>query len=131
MTRQLATLLQAGLPLVNSLQLLAKEADDSAWRCLLDEISQQVAQGQSLGSDGTVSTRIPRLYPPVVAVGELTGNLEQCCTQLVHHQERQQNLHKSHKSAEIPRCGLHRRIGSQCHYVSHGVTRICTNISIV
>lgn len=95
MTRQLATLLQAGLPLVNSLQLLAKEADDSAWRCLLDEISQQVAQGQSLSEVMEQYPHVfPRLYPPVVAVGELTGNLEQCCTQLVHHQERQQNLHK-------------------------------------
>lgn len=33
-TRQLATLLQAGLPLVNALQLLAAEHPAAAWRCL-------------------------------------------------------------------------------------------------
>ncbi len=45
-TRQLATLLQAGLPLVNSLQLLAQEHQSAAWRCLLLEISNSVAMGQ-------------------------------------------------------------------------------------
>ncbi|WP_145495533.1 protein transport protein HofC [Yersinia bercovieri] len=94
-TRQLATLLQAGLPLVNSLQLLAKEMDALPWRCLLQEISQQVSQGQSLSEAMTHYPRIfPRLYPPVIAMGELTGNLEQCCIQLVEHQERQQKLQK-------------------------------------
>ncbi|EEQ06526.1 Type II secretion system protein [Yersinia bercovieri ATCC 43970] len=94
-TRQLATLLQAGLPLVHSLQLLAKEMDALPWRCLLQEISQQVSQGQSLSEAMTHYPRIfPRLYPPVIAMGELTGNLEQCCIQLVEHQERQQKLQK-------------------------------------
>ncbi|WP_145595405.1 protein transport protein HofC [Yersinia aleksiciae] len=94
-TRQLATLLQAGLPLVNSLQLLAKEIDALPWRCLLQEISQQVSQGQSLSESMARYPRIfPRLYPPVIAMGELTGNLEQCCIQLVEHQERQQKLQK-------------------------------------
>ncbi|CNL01838.1 protein transport protein HofC [Yersinia mollaretii] len=94
-TRQLATLLQAGLPLVNSLQLLAKEMDALPWRCLLQEISQQVSQGQSLSEAmARYPQTFPRLYPPVIAMGELTGSLEQCCIQLVNHQERQQQLQK-------------------------------------
>lgn len=94
-TRQLATLLQAGLPLVNSLQLLAKEIDALPWRCLLQDISQQVSQGLSLSEAmARYPHTFPRLYPPVIAMGELTGNLEQCCIQLVQHQERQQKLQK-------------------------------------
>jgi protein transport protein HofC len=94
-TRQLATLLQAGLPLVNSLQLMAKEMDALPWRCLLQDINQQVAQGKSLSEAmAHYPHTFPRLYPPVIAMGELTGNLEQCCTQLVQHQERQQKLQK-------------------------------------
>lgn len=94
-TRQLATLLQAGLPLVNSLKLLAKEMDSLPWQCLLQEISQQVSQGQSLSEAIAHYPHIfPKLFPPVIAMGELTGNLEQCCIQLVEHQERQQKLHK-------------------------------------
>ncbi|CNH84678.1 protein transport protein HofC [Yersinia pekkanenii] len=94
-TRQLATLLQAGLPLVNSLQLLAKEMDAIPWRCLLQEISQQVSQGQSLSEAmARYPHTFPRLYPPVIAIGEQTGNLEQCCIRLVQQQERQQKLQK-------------------------------------
>lgn len=94
-TRQLATLLQAGLPLVSSLQLLAKEIDALPWQCLLQEISQQVSQGQSFSEAMTrYPHTFPQLYPPVIAMGELTGNLEQCCAQLVLHQERQQKLQK-------------------------------------
>ncbi|WP_145483708.1 protein transport protein HofC [Yersinia aldovae] len=94
-TRQLATLLQAGLPLVNSLQLLAKEMDALPWRCLLHEISQLVAQGKPLSEAmAHYPQTFPRLYPPVIAMGELTGNLEQCCTQLVQYQEQQQKLQK-------------------------------------
>lgn len=94
-TRQLATLLQAGLPLVSCLQLLAKEMDALPWQCLLQEISQQVSQGQSLSEAmAHYPHTFPQLYPPVIAMGELTGNLEQCCTQLVQHQEQQQKLQK-------------------------------------
>lgn len=94
-TRQLATLLQAGLPLVSSLQLLAKEMDALPWQCLLHEISQQVSQGQSFSEAmACYPHTFPQLYPPVIAMGELTGNLEQCCVQLVLHQERQQKLQK-------------------------------------
>ncbi|MFV8800223.1 protein transport protein HofC [Yersinia sp. LJYL362] len=94
-TRQLATLLQAGLPLVSSLQLLAKEMDALPWQCLLHEISQQVSQGQSFSEAMECYPHtFPQLYPPVIAMGELTGNLEQCCVQLVLHQERQQKLQK-------------------------------------
>ncbi|WP_227734193.1 protein transport protein HofC [Yersinia proxima] len=94
-TRQLAILLQAGLPLVNCLQLLAKEMDALPWQCLLQEISQQISQGQSLSEAiAHYPHTFPQLYPPVIAMGELTGNLEQCCMQLVQHQERQQKLQK-------------------------------------
>lgn len=47
-TRQLATLLQAGLPLVNTLQLLAAEHPSAAWRCLLRQLAEQVREGQPL-----------------------------------------------------------------------------------
>ncbi|MDN0095723.1 protein transport protein HofC [Yersinia rohdei] len=94
-TRQLATLLQAGLPLVNSLRMLAKEMDALPWQCLLQEISIQVSQGQSLSEVMALYPHaFPRLYPPVIAMGEMTGNLEQCCLKLAQHQEQQQKLQK-------------------------------------
>ncbi|AWK14926.1 protein transport protein HofC [Candidatus Fukatsuia symbiotica] len=94
-TRQLATLLQSSLPLVNSLQLLAKEAEAPAWRCLLHEISQKVIQGLSFSEAiGHYPQIFPALYCQLIAVGELTGNLDQCCSRLAEQQEQQQQLQK-------------------------------------
>jgi len=93
--RQLATLLQSSLPLVNSLQLLAKEADAPAWRCVLQKISQKVIQGQSLSEAISDYPQIfPKLYCQLITVGELTGTLDQCCFQLAEQQERLQQLQK-------------------------------------
>lgn len=69
-TRQLATLLQAGLPLVSCLQLLAKEMDALPWQCLLQEISQEVSQGQSLSEAmAHYPHTFPQLYPPSLRWG--------------------------------------------------------------
>lgn len=94
-TRQLATLLQAGLPLVNSLQLLAKEHQSAAWRCLLLEISHKVALGQPFSEVISEQQRVfPLIYRQLIAIGELTGNLDRCCLQLAQQQEAQQKLQK-------------------------------------
>lgn len=94
-TRQLATLLQAGLPLVNSLQLLAKEHQSAAWRCLLLDISHKVALGQPFSEVISEQQRVfPLIYRQLIAIGELTGNLDRCCLQLAQQQEAQQKLQK-------------------------------------
>ncbi|VEA62684.1 type IV pilin biogenesis protein [Serratia plymuthica] len=94
-TRQLATLLQAGLPLVNGLQLLAEEHPSAAWRCLLREITEQIRQGQPF-SDVIAGQQaiFPLIYRQLIAIGELTGNLDACCLQLAQQQEAQQKLQK-------------------------------------
>lgn len=94
-TRQLATLLQAGLPLVNSLRLLAVEHQSAAWRCLLTEISDKVAAGQPFALVLAEQNSIfPLIYHQLIAIGEMTGNLDHCCQQLAKQQEIQQKLHK-------------------------------------
>lgn len=94
-TRQLATLLQAGLPLVNTLQLLAQQHQSAAWRCLLLEIGTKVAQGQPLSEVTEDYPYIfPLIYRQLIAIGELTGNLDNCYLQLAQQQEQQQQLQK-------------------------------------
>ncbi|MCW6623100.1 protein transport protein HofC [Yersinia ruckeri] len=94
-TRHLATLLQAGLPLMNSLQLLATEADTPMWRCLLREIGENVIHGQPLSEAISIYPSIfPTLYTQLIAVAELTGELDKCCIRLAEQQEKQQQLQK-------------------------------------
>lgn len=93
--KQLATLLHAGLPLLEALTLMAEQHERPGWRCVLKEISVQIAQGKPLSEALTTYPHIfPVIYRSLIAVGELTGNLDECCFQLAQQQERKSQLQK-------------------------------------
>ncbi|MCW6563359.1 protein transport protein HofC [Yersinia ruckeri] len=80
---------------MNSLQLLATEADTPMWRCLLREIGENVIHGQPLSEAISIYPSIfPTLYTQLIAVAELTGELDKCCIRLAEQQEKQQQLQK-------------------------------------
>lgn len=59
--RQLATLLQAGIPLADSLTLMAKQHPLREWRALLERIEQQVSHGIPFSD---TLRQWPRIFPP-------------------------------------------------------------------
>jgi type IV pilus assembly protein PilC len=74
---QLRTLLRAGLPLTQSLELLAAQQASAHFRSLLEKVHQQVTTGVSL-SDAFLSLgdNFPRLYANTLRAGERSGDLE-------------------------------------------------------
>lgn len=93
--KQLATLLQAGLPLLDALKLLAEQHERPGWRCVLKDITVQIAQGKALSETLAEYPHIfPVVYRSLIAVGELTGKLDECCLQLAHQQEKQCHLQR-------------------------------------
>ncbi len=98
--RQLATLLQAGLPLVNSLMLLAVEHSKAPWRCILQDIARGVKEGKPLSDMlTTFSDVFPQIYRNIISIGEITGQLDRCCLQLATQQEQQAALRVKVKKA--------------------------------
>lgn len=98
--RQLATLLQAGLPLVNSLTLLAGEHPKPAWQCVLHKIAKGVREGKPLSEMLNAYPDVfPDIYRQIISIGELTGQLDQCCLQLAAQQEQQAELKAKVKKA--------------------------------
>ena len=85
MFRQLATLLQAGLTLSQSLQMLAEQ-----------HLSEGCAFSEALKRWPAVFSP---LYVSMVKTGELTGKLETCCRQLAQQQQSQQQLTAKVKKA--------------------------------
>ncbi|QTF07134.1 protein transport protein HofC [Brenneria izadpanahii] len=86
--KQLAMLLRAGLPLLEAIKLMAEQHQRPAWRCILKEIGARIAQGKALSETLTEYPHIfPVIYRSLIAVGELTGNLDECCLQLARQQE--------------------------------------------
>ncbi|MDE1189596.1 MAG: protein transport protein HofC [Pantoea sp.] len=91
--RQLATLLRAGLPLAESLTLLAEGHPDTGWRILLKGLQQRVITGMPFSQALRDWPQIfPPLFPALMQVGELTGQLDECCRQLAQQQTGQQHL---------------------------------------
>ncbi|MDI6936143.1 protein transport protein HofC, partial [Serratia sp. Se-PFBMAAmG] len=93
LVRQLATLLKAGLPLSESLTMLAEGHPHSGWRVLLNELQQRVMAGETFSHALRAWPQIfPPLYPALMEVGELTGQLDECCRQLALQQSKQLHL---------------------------------------
>ncbi|HEY4184962.1 MAG TPA: type II secretion system F family protein, partial [Polyangia bacterium] len=82
-TRQLATLIKAGIPLAESLGALAEQGDNKKLQRVLAEIRQKVNEGSSLADTLTAHPTIfPELYTNMVRSGEAAGNLDTVLSRL-------------------------------------------------
>ena len=92
-TRQLATLIDAGLPLLRGLNVLAKQERDSVLKGTINKLADSV-QGGSTFSEGLAQH--PRifndLFVNMVKAGELGGVLEVVLTRLAEFQEKAQKI---------------------------------------
>ena len=84
---QLKTLLHAGMPLAQSLDLLKDQQANPHFRALLEKVHQQVTTGIAL-SDAFLALGdiFPRLYANSLRAGERTGELEQVIERYVEYQ---------------------------------------------
>ncbi len=85
---QLRTLLRAGLPLAQSLDLLKQQQKNPHFRAMLNKIHQQVTTGVSL-SDAflALGDAFPRLYANSLRAGERSGELEDVLGRYVEYQQ--------------------------------------------
>ena len=76
-TRQLATLLDSGVPLVDSLQGISEQTDSTVFRKTIVDIKEKVEEGSSLSKALAAYPKIfPRLYVNMVTAGEASGTLD-------------------------------------------------------
>ena len=98
--RQLATLLQAGLTLSESLHMLAQQHPLKQWQALLQRLADDLSEGRAFSEAlKEWPTVFSPLYVAMVRTGELTGKLEECCRQLAEQQKSQQQLSTKVKKA--------------------------------
>ena len=99
-TRQLATLIDAGLPLLRGLTVLAKQEPDLVLQKTITQLAESV-QGGGTFSDGlTGHPKIfNKLYVNMVKAGELGGVLEVVLNRLAEFQEKAQKVKGKVQSA--------------------------------
>ena len=99
-TRQLATMLQAGLPLVQSLQLLTRSATKAGLANLLTQLTAEVESGQPLSCAlKQFREHFSDLYRDLVQAGEQMGALAQVFSQLAVYAEKAEQLKVKIKKA--------------------------------
>ena len=100
MSRQLATMIGAGLPLLKSLTILADQSENPKLAATLNEVRTAVEEG------GTFSDSLaqhPRIFPPIfvnlVRAGEVGGFLETSLESVAKNYEKEVELKATIKSA--------------------------------
>ena len=76
--QELATLLKAGMPLVQSLDILRRRVSNSLFKSVLDDVYERVRGGSSLSESFEAhGTLFPGVYTASLLAGEKSGSLEQ------------------------------------------------------
>lgn len=99
-TRQLATMMKAGVPLVQSFEIVADGMDNPAMRDLILEIRDDVSSGNPLAhAIGRHPKQFDDLFCALIAAGEESGSLETMLDRLATYKEKSEALKAKIKSA--------------------------------
>jgi type IV pilus assembly protein PilC len=84
--QQFLTLIHAGLPILGSLLMLAKNQKDARFAGQLDDIAARVKTGDSLSSAFEAQSGFPVMYTTTLLAGERSGNLQEVLERYVSFQ---------------------------------------------
>ncbi len=84
--QQFLTLIRAGLPILGSIDLLAKRQKDLAFRAQLEDIAARVRTGESLSAAFEAQGNAPVVYTTTLLAGERSGNLEEVLQRFLEFQ---------------------------------------------
>jgi type IV pilus assembly protein PilC len=99
-TRQLSTLIEAGMPLLRGLRILREQEDSLALQKILDSIADQIEGGGSLSEALAAHPKVFNgLYINMVKAGELSGALEITLRRLADFMEKAQKIRGKVKAA--------------------------------
>lgn len=99
-TRQLATLLQANLPLLRSLEVMIRQERNLRFKASLENIAEQVRSGSKFSDGLKQHPKIfDRLYVNMISAGEAGGVLDVVLLRLAGFMEKAERTKKKVKSA--------------------------------
>jgi general secretion pathway protein F len=102
MTRQLATLLAAGIPLEEALKGVGEQSTKESVRVLVFGVRAKVLEGYGLAQAmGEEPQAFPELYRATIAAGEQTGKLDMVLEKLADYTEYQQQTRQKIQQAMI------------------------------
>ena len=102
MTRQLATLIIAGLPLLRALELITKQERNPAFKAVLANVAESVSQGNNLSEALQAHPKVfDKLFVNMIRAGEAGGVLDKVLDRLAKFREKAERIQKKVKSAMV------------------------------
>lgn len=100
--RQFATMLEAGVTINASVNMLSEQLPNKKLKKVLMEIDEEIKKGETLSSAMEVHDKIfPSLLIHMVAVGEMSGTLDEMMNRMAIYYEKQHKLNGKIKNAMI------------------------------
>jgi general secretion pathway protein F len=95
LTRQLATLLRAGLPIDEALAALGEQNEDARSRTVVASLRARVLEGSSLAAGlAEAPESFPEIYRASVSAGEQSGRLDEVLARLADYSEARDALNQ-------------------------------------
>lgn len=92
-TRQIATMLMTGVPIVQALKLVSENHKKAEMKSILMSVTRAVEAGTPMSKAmRTASTHFDPLYTDLIATGEQSGNLSQVFERLATYREKSEQL---------------------------------------
>jgi type IV pilus assembly protein PilC len=105
-TRQFATMINAGLPILQCLQILGSQSESAVFRKVINELKDDVESGNTLADSCKKHPKVFNdLYSSLVQAGEIGGILDTILQRLAAYLEKSAELARKIKGAMIyPAC---------------------------
>ena len=99
-TRQLSTIVDAGMPLLQGLDILSEQTEDQNFSAIIQECANDVEGGETFSEVlGKYPRAFPDLYVSMVRAGEAGGDLDGVLLQLADYMEATEELKRRIRSA--------------------------------
>ena len=99
-TRQFATMINAGLPIVRCLYVLSEQTDNKKLKDVLEDVRKEVEAGLALSEALEKHPKVfDKLYTEMVRAGEIGGILDEVLLRIASQLEKDQELRRKVKSA--------------------------------
>lgn len=81
-TRTLATLIQSGVPILESLDIVGKTIGNRVLELVVEDVRDTVREGESIASPLSKSDVFPPMVTRMIAIGEKSGQMEKMLTKI-------------------------------------------------
>jgi type IV pilus assembly protein PilC len=104
-TRQLATMISAGISLLEALEVLGEQAETAGFKMVCERLANELRGGSDISAAMQTMPKVfSPLYTSMVSAGEISGQMDVILERLADYQEASESLRREVKSAMTYPC---------------------------